>query len=147
MAPLLGIREAVQIVALLPLPPVLRLQSRLYREAPMNDMQRLLAEWQSLSRPRGPRVRLAAELAPHDAARLLALAEMYPGCTQSALMADLLHAALDELEAAMPYVQGRQTGVDELGDPVHEDAGPTPRFLALTRQHLRALQEAPPLAG
>jgi hypothetical protein len=111
------------------------------------NMQQLLAEWQSLSRPRGPSIRCCAELDPHDAARLLALAEMYPGCTQASLMADLLHVALEELQAALPYVHGRQTGVDELGDPVHEDAGPTPRFLALTRKHLKVLQEERSLAG
>lgn len=110
-------------------------------------MQQLLAEWQSLSPPRGPRVRCCADLEPQDAARLLALADMYAGCTQASLMADLIHAALDELQAAMPYEHGRQSGVDEMGDPVYEDAGPTPRFLALTRKHLKELQQERSLAG
>lgn len=28
---------------------------------------------------------------------------------------------------------------DEEGDPLYEDIGPTPRFLALSRRHLQAL--------
>jgi hypothetical protein len=110
-------------------------------------MQQLLARWQSLSRSPGPAIRLCADLDPHDAARLQALVEMYPGCTQQTVMADLLHVALDELEAGMPYVHGQQTGVDECGDPVYADAGPTPRFLELTRKHLRELQDEPSPAG
>jgi hypothetical protein len=27
--------------------------------------------------------------------------------------------------------------VDEMGDPLYEDVGPTPRYLRLTREHLR----------
>lgn len=111
------------------------------------NMHLLLSRWQSLSRSRGRTVRACADLEIVDAARLLALADMYPGLSEPVLMADLLHAALDELAAAMPYVHGRQTGEDEFGDPVYEDAGPTPRFLALTRQHLQRLQQQGPTAG
>jgi hypothetical protein len=41
----------------------------------------------------------------------------------------------------MPYVQGnRVIGKDEFGDPVHEDAGPSPRFHQLTRACTQELQ-------
>jgi hypothetical protein len=41
----------------------------------------------------------------------------------------------------MPYVAGgRVISTDEQGDPVYEDVGPTPRFMALARQHRRALE-------
>lgn len=104
-------------------------------------MQQLLARWQSLSYPAGPRISLHTELEYHDAARLQALVEMYPGCDLSSVIADLLHTALDEVEEALPYVNGsRQISEDEFGDPLYEDIGPTPRFLALTRKHLRALE-------
>lgn len=77
----------------------------------------------------------------HDAARLLALAEMYPGRTETQLVGELLSAAIDELEAAFPYVQGSAVvAEDDHGDPIYEDAGLTPRFIALTRKHLRALE-------
>jgi len=75
-------------------------------------------------------------LAVDDAARLHALAELFPGVDEQQLVTDMLSAALDEVEAAMPYVAGdRVIREDEFGDPVYEDVGLTPRFLELVRQH------------
>jgi hypothetical protein len=75
-----------------------------------------------------------------DAARLMALAEMFPGRTAEQLITELLGAALTEVAAAMPYVAGAKViSTDEQGDPVYEDTGPMPRFLELTRKHRRAL--------
>lgn len=114
-------------------------------------MQHLLTRWQSSARVPEARLSLHTEIALHDAARLHALADMYTSGDVSAVLADLLHVALDELEEAFPYTHGqRQIGEDEFGDPLYEDIGPTPRFLALTQQHLKALQAAaqqsPPVA-
>ncbi|MNP72636.1 hypothetical protein D3C76_1692300 [compost metagenome] len=65
---------------------------------------------------------------------------MYPKRTAEELLGELVAAALEELEASFPYVQGRQViATDEEGDPLYEDIGPTPRFLSLSRQHLHAL--------
>jgi len=73
-------------------------------------------------------------------ARLAALAEMYPKRSPEELLGELLGAALEELEASFPYIQGKQViATDEEGDPLYEDVGPTPRFLALSRRHLQAL--------
>jgi hypothetical protein len=105
--------------------------------------QPLLERWQFLSRPAAPGARLQVDVALQDVARLKALAEMYPGCAVEAMLADLIHVALDDLEASFPFVNGPQIGEDECGDPVHADIGPTPRFLALTRQHLRTLSQSP----
>lgn len=82
----------------------------------------------------------AIRLPLHDAARLHALADMYPGRSIEALVTDLLSAALDKIETAFPYIQGsRVIREDELGDAVYDDAGPTPRFVELTRKHLAQL--------
>ncbi len=68
-----------------------------------------------------------------DAARLRALAEMYPRRSAADILTDLLHAALDEVEASLPYEQGtRVISEDEQGDPIYEDAGPAARFRQLT---------------
>ena len=73
-------------------------------------------------------------------ARLAALIDMYPRRTAAELPGDLVAAALEEVEASFPYVQGRQViATDEEGDPLYEDIGPTPRFLSLSRQHLHSL--------
>ncbi|PSS49019.1 pilin assembly protein [Pseudomonas sp. BBP2017] len=73
-----------------------------------------------------------------SAARLAALAEMYPKRRPEELLGELLGAALEELEASFPYIQGQQViATDEEGDPLYEDIGPTPRFLALSRRYLQ----------
>lgn len=75
-----------------------------------------------------------------DAARIAALAEMYPRRGETELISELLSAALDELEAAMPYIPGSQAVTeDEEGNPVYEDTGPTPRFLELSRKHISSM--------
>jgi hypothetical protein len=73
-----------------------------------------------------------------SAARLAALAEMYPKRRAEELLGELLGAALEELEASFPYIKGQQViATDEEGDPLYEDIGPTPRFLALSRRYLQ----------
>lgn len=73
-------------------------------------------------------------------ARLAALIDMFPKRTAEELLGELVASALEELEASFPYVQGRQViATDEQGDPMYEDVGSTPRFLALSRQHLQTL--------
>ena len=70
-----------------------------------------------------------------DAARLAALAEIYPRRNITQIITDLLSAGLDEIEEALPYERGeRVIAEDEQGDPVFEDIGPTARFRDLTRK-------------
>jgi hypothetical protein len=79
-----------------------------------------------------------------DAARIEALHMMYPGRSASQLMSDLIRAALDELEVAMPYIPGnRVIAEDDYGDPIYEDLGPTPKFYSLSHEILRKLSAAP----
>lgn len=79
-----------------------------------------------------------------DAARIEALHLMYPDRSDSQLIADLVHAALDELEVAMPYVPGKRIiAEDDYGDPIYEDLGPTPRFYSLSHEILRKLAASP----
>lgn len=100
----------------------------------------LLKHWEGTREPQMSAETYALHLPVEDAARLHALAEMYPGVTKEDLIRDLLAAALAELEAAMPYEAGTKiASEDDFGDPVYEDAGPTPRFLELTRKHKERL--------
>ena len=74
------------------------------------------------------------------AARLHALAELFPGQPIEAIITDLLSAALDEIAAAMPYERGPKViSRDDQGDPVYEDIGLTPRFVELTRKFKKSL--------
>lgn len=79
----------------------------------------------------------------YDAARLAALAELFPGRSPEQLIVELLSAGLDELEENFPYQRGeRVVAHDEEGDPIYEDAGLGPRFHRLTREHAERLRAA-----
>lgn len=101
----------------------------------------LLDNWQQKTPPVLTATEIAVRLPIDDAARLQALADLYPGRTSESIITDLLSVALRELEAAMPYVRGSKViSTDEQGDPIYEDAGPTPRFNELTRKYRKKLQ-------
>lgn len=105
--------------------------------------QELLAVWQAGSTAPPTDTEYAVRLPIDDAARLAALAEMFPGRTREQLITELLRVALDELAAALPYKPGRKViSTDEQGDPVYEDIGLTPRFMELTRKHRKKLEAA-----
>ncbi len=72
------------------------------------------------------------------AAKLQALCDLFPGQTQDKMVADLLTAALSELETTFVYRQGETVvAEDELGDPIYADVGLTPRYHELTKKYLR----------
>lgn len=103
----------------------------------MTNILNLLRQWEVSSGDRLTAQEYRVHLPASDAARIAALAEMYPRRSDIELITDLLTAALDELEAAMPYVPGKlAVSEDEEGNPIYEDVGPTPRFLELSRKYL-----------
>ena len=101
----------------------------------------LLDSWSDQEPPATTDQDYSVRLSADDAARIHALVDLYPGMDKERIITDLISAALDELEAAMPYVPGeRVIREDDHGDPVFEDTGPTPRFLELARAHQKRLQ-------
>lgn len=106
------------------------------------DIRELLEAWGKSKRMQMTSCEYRVPLLLRDAARIAALAEMYPAKTETEIITDLLSVALDMMETAFPYEQGtRVISEDELGDPIYEDVGPTPRFLALTKKHLERLSK------
>jgi hypothetical protein len=105
----------------------------------------LIQRWEK-SEPARTSVRAyTVHLPLRDAARIEALHLMYPERSDSQLMADLIRAALDELEVAMPYVPGQRIiAEDDYGDPIYEDLGPTPQFYSLSHEILRKLTQTRP---
>lgn len=96
----------------------------------------LLNQWTRSGGDRPVAERYRVRLPVREAAKIEALAELFPGRDREDLVTDLLSAALYELEAAMPYVPGeRVVSHDEQGDPIYEDVGLTPRFQALVQEH------------
>ena len=78
----------------------------------------LMQHWQSTSTGTVTRDAYTIKLPVDAAARVAALAELYPGHNVEQLITDLLSAALEELETSLPYVRGEQVvGTDEQGDP------------------------------
>ncbi|MDO8698089.1 MAG: pilin assembly protein [Pseudomonadales bacterium RIFCSPLOWO2_12_59_9] len=103
-------------------------------------IRELVRHWEENAKGRLTRNRYQIQLDLEAAARLAALAEMYPKRQPEDMLGELIGAALEELEAGLPYVKGSQVvATDEQGDPLYEDIGPTPRFLALSRKHLQDL--------
>jgi hypothetical protein len=83
------------------------------------------------------------KLSVEDAARLEALGEMFPKYPQENLLRDLISSALTEVTSSFPYVEGKEVVArDEEGDPMYADIGPTPKFLNLTRKHLKQIHAA-----
>ncbi len=100
-------------------------------------IRQLLEHWHSAGGHPSAKTTLTIELPVHDAARLFALATMFPALKTEEITASLIHSALDEVQEAFPYVNGsKQVGEDEVGNPIYEDIGHTPQFLALVQQYL-----------
>lgn len=108
-------------------------------------VKELIEHWENTASEKRSAEVYTIRLPLSDAARLHALSVLYPGRTQEQLLTDLLGAALDELQAAFPYVQGQQVAAtDEQGDPIYADAGYTARFDSLTKEFLKRLEKAQP---
>ena len=101
----------------------------------------LLESWRDTAAQPRTATEYAVRLPIDDAARLAALAEMFPGRSPEQLITDLLGAALQEIATSMPYIAGKKIiSNDEQGDPIYEDVGLTPRFMELTRKNRRKLE-------
>lgn len=112
------------------------------------SFKELLESWRETAAAPRTASTFAVHLPLDEAAQLAALAEMFPGRTPEQLITELLGAALKGLAAAMPYVAGKRViSTDEQGDPIYEDVGPTPRFIALARAHRRSLEAGGKGAG
>lgn len=104
------------------------------------NISELIQEWESSATGRMSTAHFNIPLDVESAARLAALAEMYPKRSTEELLGELVGAALEAIETSLPYQRGTKViSTDEQGDPIYEDVGPTPRFLALSRKHLERL--------
>jgi hypothetical protein len=101
----------------------------------------LLDRWKKRPVPVTTAKEYAVRLPLDDAARLHALADLFPGQSIEEIVTDLLGAGLDEIAAAMPYEKGPKViSRDDQGDPVYEDIGLTPRFVELARKYKKNLE-------
>ena len=111
-------------------------------------IRELIGHWEQNARGQLTQETYCLHLDLESAARLNALAEMYPKRSTEALLGELVGAALEAVETSLPYVRGTHViATDEQGDPVYEDVGPTPRFLELSRKHLKRMLDEPDAAS
>jgi hypothetical protein len=100
----------------------------------------LLDSWSAADKPALTSETYEIHLTIEDAAKIHALAELFPGIERERVITDLLSAAIDRVEAAIPYEPGDKIiREDEFGDPVYEDTGLTPQFLELVRKFEKQL--------
>jgi hypothetical protein len=103
-------------------------------------VRELMNSWESSRHESGGVEKYHIGLPRRDAARLEALASLYPGLDKNEVLAQLIEVALDEVERQMPYKAGSKVvSVDEMGDPLYEDVGLTPRYLRLRHQFSQGL--------
>ena len=77
----------------------------------------------------------------HVAAKLAALSEMYPQKTKTQMVADLLSAALAELESGLPSSPGKPFVEDDQGKLLYEAIGPIETYRTLTNKHYVTLEK------
>ena len=88
-------------------------------------IRELAQHWEETAKGRLTDTGYTIHLDVEAAARLAAIAEMYPKRHAEELLGELIGAALEEFEASLPYVKGSTVvATDEEGDPLYEDIGP-----------------------
>lgn len=97
----------------------------------MNDslIKTMLDAWEQQSASVREQVTTEVVLNLEDLIKTRALAETYR-LPVNDLLANLINTALREVEVQMPYVAGRKVIRLEEGDPVYEDIGRMPSYLA-----------------
>lgn len=104
------------------------------------DVEELIENWQE--QDGGPLTvgEWAVRLTVRDAARLAALADLYPARGREALLRDLLAFALDAVERALPSADaGEIVSETDEGDPLYAQDGPGVRFRERCEHHAAAL--------
>lgn len=96
-------------------------------------LSRLLNSLEKTARHRASLEQVNCPINREDLNRVDALAEVF-GMTPEELVPLLLHSVLQEIEETMPYRQGSKVIRIEDGEPIYEDIGLTPRYLAAMRR-------------
>ncbi len=92
-------------------------------------IKNMLDDWEGQSAHAQKQVSTEILLNRGDLIKVEALAEAYR-LSASDLLANLINTALAEVEVQIPYVAGTKVIRTEEGDPIYEDVGRTPAYLA-----------------
>lgn len=94
----------------------------------------VLDQWEAKRQRDRELVSTPVHLTRRDLAKLQALADVYEQPLE-AVMADLMHTALLEVESSIPYVPGSRVIRIEDGDPCYADEGKMPDYLQARQRH------------
>ena len=104
------------------------------------SFKKILDAWAAEEAPTMTAETYQVHLTIEDAAKIHSLAELFPGVNHERVITDLLSTAVDQVEAAIPYVPGDKViREDDFGDPVYEDTGMTPAVLELVKKYREQL--------
>jgi len=94
-----------------------------------NLVKKMLDDWELRSTHVKEQVSTTIVLNRVDLIKVEALAETY-NLPASDLLANLINTVLLEIEEQIPYVAGDKLIRVEEGDPIYEDVGRTPEYIA-----------------
>lgn len=97
----------------------------------------LLSELESHARQQAKLTDINVPISKDDNMRLEALCEVF-NIEKEALISSLLSTVLQEVEQTMPYQPGPKVIRVEDGEPIYEDIGLTPKYLAAKRKREKA---------
>lgn len=100
---------------------------------PTSHVSHLLEKLEQQSTLLSKQVDCCFPISEDDLLKLEALAEVY-NLSKESLVTTLLHTVLIEVEEKMPYRAGSKVIRMEEGDPIYEDIGPMPRYLAIKKR-------------
>ncbi len=101
------------------------------------SLSKLLNKWENRARNINGRKEETLSIYQCDSIKLEALSRMYK-LSKADVVSTLIHEALNELEAKMPYIPGNKVIRIEDGEEIYEDAGPMPRYLEEQKKLLDA---------
>lgn len=110
---------------------------------PNSPISQMLQAWEQHMVEHRPQIDYEVAVQRDDIIKLETLAELYQ-LPLNDIIANLITAAIKETEQKMPYVQGRTVIRVEEDEPVFEDIGQTPRYIAIKQ---RLEQQAQKLAS
>ena len=100
------------------------------------SLSKLLQTWEDHASKVSQQTEVNVSINQSDLVRLAALAEVYK-LSEKEIIATLIHEALNELEAKMPYIPGKKVIRVEDGDEIFQDTGPMPEYLAAQNRLLK----------
>jgi hypothetical protein len=105
------------------------------------SLAKLLKSWENHAQTANLKSQVHVQLFQTDQVRIKALAHTYK-MSEEDVLCSLIHEALNELEAKMPYIPGDKVIRVEDGEEIYEDVGPMPDYLEAQKKVQTHLEKA-----